>query len=65
MTSSLYVNVAWILFLLVATIHFTRILLGLSVTIDGWQLPLWVNAAGFLITAYMAYQGFRLSQQSK
>lgn len=39
---------------LVAIVHVLRLLLGWSVTIDGTDIPMWVSAVAFVITAGLA-----------
>jgi type VI protein secretion system component VasF len=35
------------------------------VLIGGWQVPMWVSAVAIVITAYLAYEGFRISQSKQ
>jgi len=39
---------------LVAIVHVLRLLLGWSVTINGTDIPMWVSAVAFVITAGLA-----------
>lgn len=40
---------AAIIFTLVALAHLLRVLLGLSITIGGWPVPLWMSVIGFIV----------------
>ena len=51
-----------ILFLLIAFLHAVRLLQGWQVTIGGAVVPIWVSWIGLVITAFLAYEGFRLSK---
>jgi hypothetical protein len=50
------------LFLLIALLHAVRLLRGWQITIEGAVVPLWVSWIGLAITAYLAWQGFRLAR---
>ena len=39
---------------LVAIVHVLRLLVGWSVTINGTDIPMWVSAVAFVITAGLA-----------
>jgi hypothetical protein len=39
---------------LVAIVHVLRLLLGWSVTVNGTDIPMWVSAVAFVITAGLA-----------
>lgn len=51
--------VAGIIFLAVAAMHLSRILMGWEAAIAGWQIPLWVSWAGVGVAGYLGYQGVR------
>jgi hypothetical protein len=56
--------VAGAIFLLVAVGHALRLVLKWEVVIGGWQVPTWISAAAFVIAAYFAYEGFRISKSN-
>jgi hypothetical protein len=56
--------VAGAIFLLVAVGHALRLVLKWEVVIGGWQVPTWISAAAFVIAAYLAYEGFRISKSN-
>lgn len=42
-------------FLFVATLHFLRILFGLSFSIGGVTIPYWLNVLGVIVTTFLGY----------
>ena len=41
------------IFCIVSAAHLWRVISGASVVIDGWELPIWMNVAGFIGTAFL------------
>jgi len=39
-----------------------RIMLGGTAVIGGWTVPMWASWIALIISAYLAYEGFRLSK---
>ena len=62
MTQRTFSLVTAMLFLLIALLHAVRLLRGWQITIEGAVVPLWVSWIGLAITAYFAWQGFRLAR---
>jgi hypothetical protein len=62
MTQRTFSLVTAMLFLLIALLHAVRLLRGWQITIEGAVVPLWVSWIGLVITAYLAWQGFRLAR---
>jgi hypothetical protein len=52
------------IFLIVAVAHALRLVFRWEVIVAGWQVPMWVSAVGFVIAAYLAYEGFRPSRSN-
>jgi hypothetical protein len=52
-----------VLFALVALAHLVRIVYGVSVQVDGFELPMFVSWIGFVIPAGLAFWAFRLSRR--
>lgn len=50
-------------FMIVALIHFARIVLVWQVTIDGWSVPMWVSWIGFVVAVGLGYFGVKYSTQ--
>ncbi|MEA1881649.1 MAG: hypothetical protein U9N31_04545 [Candidatus Marinimicrobia bacterium] len=57
-----YITITATVFSAVALLHLMRIISGESVIIGGWNLPITFNWVGMVITAFLAYQEFRLSK---
>jgi hypothetical protein len=53
------------IFLIVAVAHALRLIFKWVVLIGGWQVPMWVSAVAMVISAYLAYEGFRISQSKQ
>ncbi|MBI4122850.1 MAG: hypothetical protein HY458_00600 [Parcubacteria group bacterium] len=51
--------VAGIIFLAIAVLHLTRILMGWEAIIAGWQVPVWVSWVGVVVAGYLGYKGVR------
>jgi hypothetical protein len=49
------------LFTIIAIAQLTRTILGWPVTVAGAAIPLWVSGVAFLITASLAFLGFRVA----
>lgn len=53
---------AILLLTLVAIAHLVRLVNGIGVTVGGWDVPLWVSAAGVAVPAGIAYLLWRESR---
>jgi hypothetical protein len=62
MTQRTFSLVTAMLFLLIALLHAVRLLRGWQITIEGAVVPLRVSWIGLAITAYLAWEGFRLAR---
>jgi hypothetical protein len=45
--------------------HALRLIFKWVVLIGGWQVPMWVSAVAIVISAYLAYEGFRINQSKQ
>lgn len=50
-----------VLLIIVAILHFLRIVFGWNFTIGGFNFPYWVNGVGTVITAFLAYASLHLA----
>ena len=48
-------TVSGIVFLIVALLHFVRIVTHFEIVVGGWFVPLWVNGIGFAVAASLSY----------
>src|SRR6266853_790730 len=56
--------VAGLIFLLVPVMHVLRLAFKWEVVLNGWSVPMWVSAVAIVITAYLAFEGLKLSRRS-
>ncbi len=61
MTERTFSTTAAAIFGVVAVLHLIRILLGWSIVIDGWTVPMWVSWVGLVITGGLSYYGAKLA----
>jgi hypothetical protein len=47
-----------------APVHLARIVMGWPVMIGAWSVPMWVSWLGLVVTAALAYFGFRLAKEA-
>ena len=52
-SKNLLLRLAGTIFGIVAVFHLLRVVIGVSVIISGWELPIWVNVLGFIATAIL------------
>jgi uncharacterized membrane protein len=62
MTQRTFSLLTSVLFFLIALLHAVRLLRAWQVTIEGAVVPMWISWIGLAITAYLAYEGFRLAR---
>ena len=63
MSRKLYLRIAGTIFGAVAVLHVLRLLLGWQVVIGGSTFPVWPSWIGPFVAGFLAYEGFRLSNQ--
>jgi hypothetical protein len=63
MNPKVFSLLASVIFTLIALGHLSRLVLRLSMVLEGWAVPLWVNGVAVLIFGYLAYEGFRLARK--
>lgn len=51
-----------VIFLLIASLHALRLLLGWTAVIGGWTVPGWLSWLTLIVAGYLSYQGFKLSK---
>jgi len=49
---------------LIALVHVLRIVLGWSVMVHDFAVPMWASWIAVVIMGYLAYEGFRLAGKS-
>jgi hypothetical protein len=52
------------IFLVVAIVHFARIIFSWQMVVGGLVIPIWISWIGLVVAGVIAYLGFKLSKQS-
>ena len=63
MSAKTYFKATKFIFALVALLHLSRIVMGWSMVVGGWEVPWWLSVVGFCIASYIAYNGYKLSKK--
>jgi hypothetical protein len=64
MKQKTYIMITGIIFLVVAVLHFARIIFNWQILIGGLTIPLWISWAGFVVAGILACLGFKLSKKA-
>lgn len=63
MTEKTFSTLAAAIFGVVAVLHLVRILIGWSIVVDGWTVPMWVSWVGLIIAGALSYSGAKLAMR--
>jgi hypothetical protein len=63
MTEKTFSTLAAAIFGVVAVLHLVRILIGWSIVVDGWTIPMWVSWVGLIIAGALSYYGAKLAMR--
>ena len=63
MTEKTFSTLAAAIFEVVAVLHLVRILIGWSIVVDGWTVPMWVSWVGLIIAGALSYYGAKLAMR--
>ncbi len=55
-------NLAALLFLVIASFHFVRVLNGWEATFAGFYVPMWVSVTAVILALYLATQMFKMDK---
>ena len=64
MTEKMFATIAAVIFALVALLHLVRLVMGWSIVIDSWTVPMWVSWVGLVVAGGLSYYGARLAMRS-
>ena len=64
MTEKTFATIAAVIFALVALLHLLRLVMGWSIVIDSWMVPMWVSWIGLVVAGGLSYYGARLAMRS-
>ena len=63
MTEKTFAAIAAVIFALVALLHLLRLVMGWSIVIDSWTVPMWVSWSGLAVAGGLSYYGARLAMK--
>jgi hypothetical protein len=63
MTEKAFSAIAAVIFALVALLHLLRLVMGWSIVIDSWTVPMWVSWVGLVVAGGLSYYGVRLAMR--
>ncbi|MEK1888980.1 MAG: hypothetical protein AAAB35_15725 [Phyllobacterium sp.] len=63
MTEKTFSTLAAAIFGIVAALHLARILIGWSIVVDGWTVPMWVSWVGLIVASALSYYGAKLAMR--
>lgn len=53
-----YAVIVAAIFMVIALLHASRLIMGWEVTFAGWVCPQWLSWVGVLVAGFLSYQGF-------
>ena len=65
MTQRQYFLATAVILAAVALAHLARVIFGWSISIESWDAPMWLSWVAMIVTAVIAYYGFKLSRESE
>jgi hypothetical protein len=63
MTEKTFAAIAAVIFALAALLHLLRLVMGWSIVIDSWTVPMWVSWIGLVVAGGLSYYGARLAMK--
>jgi hypothetical protein len=64
MTEKTFATITAVIFALVALLHLLRLVMGWSIVIDSWTVPMWLSWVGLVVAGGLSYYGARLAMRS-
>ena len=64
MSEKTFAAIAAAIFGLVALLHLLRLLMGWSIVIEAWTVPMWLSWIGLVVAGALSYFGARLARRS-
>ena len=64
MSEKTFVAVAAVIFGLVALLHLFRIVMGWSIVIDAWTVPMWLSWIALVVAGALSYFGMSVARRS-
>jgi hypothetical protein len=63
MTEKTFPAIAAVIFAVVALLHLLRLVMGWSIVIDSWTVPMWLSWVGLVVAGGLAYFATRLTMR--
>jgi hypothetical protein len=60
MSEKTFVAIAAVIFGIVALLHLLRLVMGWSIVIENWTVPMWFSWIGLVVAGALSYFGTRL-----
>jgi hypothetical protein len=64
MSEKTFAAIAAAIFGLVALLHLLRLVMGWSIVIEAWTVPMWLSWIGLVVAGALSYFGARLARRS-
>ena len=64
MSEKTFAAIAAAIFGLVALLHLFRLLMGWSIVIEAWTVPMWLSWIGLVVAGALSYFGARLARRN-
>jgi hypothetical protein len=64
MSEKTFAAIAAAIFGLVALLHLLRLVMGWSIVIEAWTVPMWLSWVGLVVAGALSYFGARFARRS-
>ena len=64
MSEKTFAAIAAAIFGLVALMHLLRLVMGWSIVIEAWTVPMWLSWVGLVVAGALSYFGARFARRS-
>ena len=64
MSEKTFAAIAATIFGLVALLHLLRLVMGWSIVIEAWTVPMWLSWVGLVVAGALSYFGARFARRS-
>jgi hypothetical protein len=64
LSKNTFLQLAAVVFFVVAVVHALRLAFKWEVIVAGWQVPMWVSVVAVIVAAYLSYEGYRLGKSN-
>jgi hypothetical protein len=64
LSKNTFIQLAVVIFFVVAVVHALRLVFKWEVIVAGWQVPMWVSVVAVIAAAYLSYEGYRTGKSN-